>query len=120
MQLVIPHETGQRAKARLVNAVATGRWAVVEVSGAIVRSIQIRSRILVNVSQEAVDVKEIKGRLGPARLELGVDRSAIAEDGIEGSAVLLDLLTPLRDVVLGLAGPKLAWARESAVFNGGV
>lgn len=120
MQLVIPHETAQRAKAGLVNAVATGSRAVVEVSGAVVRSVQVRGRVLVDVSQEAVDVKEIKGSLGPTRLEPGVDGSAIAEDGVEGGAVLLDLLAPLRDVVLRLAGPELAGSREATVLKGGI
>ena len=109
-----------------------------EEPGAVVRSVQIRGRILVNISHEGMNIKQIKGslgfvstgscqgmipestNLGPTRLDPGVDCSAIAEDGVEGGAVLLDLLAPLCDVVLRLACPELAGSREATVLESGV
>lgn len=117
MQLIEPHEAGQRPNFGLVDTRAASRGAVAVVAGRS-RRVEVLGRLAVDVLQQAVDVKEVQRRQGPAELEELLEGYAVLEHGVDVGRVLLDLVAVLGHVVLGLGLPELAVAGAAVVRVG--
>lgn len=109
MQLIIPQERLQRVRLGCTNGVVLRVAMMIEPSG-IRRRVQICPRIVIDICQQAVDVKDIDRRLGPSFRHERLVRRAVVENPIHQLRVLEHLVLVLCLVVERLVRPVLVVA----------